>query len=275
MTWIIRGDPKPFSAQFSARMRIRSIRGFCRKVSGSTSGNSGLVKLMSALLYVCWVGGGWLLWLGSVGYGEPLPQIAFVELADGIFRQFIEDRDLNGQFVFRQRLVQVLTDQVDLELLAGMQRDEQHRLFAVDRVRPADDRGFGDLRPLVDHRFDLAGVDVLPAADDHVLRPVDQHQVTVLIEAPDVPGVQPAIDDRVGGLLGPVQIAAHHVGALDQNLAGLAVGYRSPGGVDEPNRLAGQGQSDGARLALPVQRIDGAGARSLRQTVALDDRDAV
>src|SRR5271166_1892524 len=119
MTWIIRGDPKPFSAQFSARMRIRSISGFCRKVSGSTSGNSGLVKLISALLYVCWVGGGWL-WLGSVRYREPLPQTAFVDLADGIFRQLVEDRDLNGQFIFRQRLVQVLANQVDLELPAGM-----------------------------------------------------------------------------------------------------------------------------------------------------------
>src|ERR1700757_2459860 len=115
----MRGDPKPFSAQFSARMRIRSISGFCRKVSGSTSGNSGLVKLMAALLYVWSVDGWWVVvWFGSVGYCEPLPQTAFVDLADGIFRQLVEDRDLNGQFVFRQRLVQVLADQVDLELAA-------------------------------------------------------------------------------------------------------------------------------------------------------------
>jgi hypothetical protein len=33
---------------------------------------------------------------------------------------------------------------------------------------------------------------VLPAADDHVLDPVDQGQVAVVVEAADIIGVQPA-----------------------------------------------------------------------------------
>src|ERR1700733_6580157 len=42
MVWIILGEPKPFSAHSTARIRIRSISGFFRKVSGSTSGRYGL-----------------------------------------------------------------------------------------------------------------------------------------------------------------------------------------------------------------------------------------
>ena len=109
-----------------------------------------------------------------------------------------------------------------------MQRHEQHRLFAVDRVGPADDGGLGDLGQLVNDASISRGIDVLAAADDHVLGAVDQDEIAVLVEPTDVTGVQPAVDDGLGGLLGPVQIAAHHVGALDHNLAGLAVGHRMP-----------------------------------------------
>ena len=122
-----------------------------------------------------------------------------------------------------------------------MQRHEQHGFFAVDRVCASDDRGLGDLGKPVDHGLDLAGVDVLATADDHVLGPVDEHQVTVLVEPADVTGVQPAVDDRRRGLLGPVEVATHDVRALDHDLAGLAVGHRVARRVDEADRLAGQG----------------------------------
>ena len=144
-----------------------------------------------------------------------------------------------------------------------MQRHKQHGLFAVDRVGPADDCGLGDLGQLVDDRLDLAGVDVLAAADDHVLCAVDQNQITVLVQPADVPGVQPAVDNRIGRLLGPVQVAAHDVRALDHNLTGLTIGHRTPRRVDDADRLTRHWQSHGARLALAVQRIDRAGARPL------------
>src|ERR1700761_9230229 len=44
MVWIILGEPKPFSPQSMTRMRIRSINGFCKKVSGSTAAKSGCVN---------------------------------------------------------------------------------------------------------------------------------------------------------------------------------------------------------------------------------------
>src|ERR1700752_3011730 len=102
MTWIIRGDPKPFSAQFSARIRIRSIKGLARNSSGSTSGKSGLVKPISILLCVVQPVVGSLagcvdgLWSVSAGHGQPLPQTGFGDLADRILGKLIKHRDLRG-----------------------------------------------------------------------------------------------------------------------------------------------------------------------------------
>ena len=107
----------------------------------------------------------------------------------------------------------------------GAQRDVEHGLFAVDCAGPSDDGRLGDSGQPVDDALDLLGVDVLASADDHVLGSVDEHQVSVLVEAADVAGVQPAVDEGLGGLLGSVQVAAHDVRPRDEYLAGLTVAY--------------------------------------------------
>ena len=141
--------------------------------------------------------------------------------------------------------------------------DVQHRHLAVGGIGASDHGGLGDLRQLVDDDLDFPGIDVLAAADDHVLGPVDQDQVAVVVEVTDVAGVQPAVDDGLRGLLRSVQVATHHVVALDDNLAGLTVGDRAARLVDDPDGLPGQRQSYGARFAGTVQRVDRTGARSL------------
>src|SRR5215467_192217 len=105
MVCTIRGDPNPLSTQSVARMRIRSMSGFCMKVSGSTSGKSGLVNpMISSLSLIC----------GGSGVGcfdESVAQCRLVDLADRILGKVVHDRDLHRQFVFRQRLAQVRADQ--------------------------------------------------------------------------------------------------------------------------------------------------------------------
>jgi hypothetical protein len=49
--------------------------------------------------------------------------------------------------------------------------------------------------------LDLLGIDVLAAADNRVLDPVDDSQVAVRIEDADIAGMQPAVADRLGGRL--------------------------------------------------------------------------
>ena len=46
---------------------------------------------------------------------------------------------------------------------------------------------------LVEHLLDLARVDVVAAADDHVLLAVDDVEVAVLVLAADVAGGEPAV----------------------------------------------------------------------------------
>ena len=70
--------------------------------------------------------------------------------------------------------------------------------------------------------LDLGRIDVLAAGDQHVLGAVDDRDEAVGVDRGDVAGVQPAVDDRLGGRLGPVPVAEHHVGPRHQDLAVLA-----------------------------------------------------
>lgn len=57
----------------------------------------------------------------------------------------------------------------------------------------------------VEHVFDLRGIDVLAAADVHVLDPVDDPHPAVGRDGGHVTGVQPAAADRFCGFLRPPQ----------------------------------------------------------------------
>src|ERR1700694_1596395 len=120
MVGAIRGAPNPLSTQSVARIRIRSMSGFCMKVSGSTSGRSGLVNpMVSAPLR------GYGLCV-STCFDEAFAQRRFVDLADRVLREVVHDRDLDRQLVLRQRAAKVLADRVGIERPFGMQRHAQH-----------------------------------------------------------------------------------------------------------------------------------------------------
>src|SRR3954471_15381895 len=100
MVCTIFGDPNPLSTQSVARIRIRSMSGFCMKVSGSTSGKSGLVNPMISAPLRC---DGLCF---STCFDGAFAQRRFVDLADGVLGEVVHDRDLDGQFVFRQRFAE-------------------------------------------------------------------------------------------------------------------------------------------------------------------------
>src|SRR5437868_14417252 len=85
-----------------------------------------------------------------------------------------------------------------------------------------------------EHFFDLAGVDVEPAPDDHVLRPVDDVVPPVGVAAGEVAGAEPALDDRLGGRLRAVIVAGHHVVSLHGDLAD---GLRGPLDLGPPTGI--------------------------------------
>src|SRR4029077_2433016 len=97
----------------------------------------------------------------------------------------------------------------------------------------------------------------------------------VLVETADVAGAQPAVDQGLPGFLRTVQVAAHHVRAGDQHLAGFAIGHRVAVGAGDAPATTRQRQPACSGFALAVQRVPGTGPRALGESVPLDNSYAV
>ena len=77
--------------------------------------------------------------------------------------------------------------------------------------------------------LDLAGVDVLPAADEHVLDPARDVDVAVGVHGRQVAGVHPPGDvDGFGGRVRLVPVAEHHRVAAGAELPGHPARHRRP-----------------------------------------------
>ena len=134
---------------------------------------------------------------------------------------------------------------------------------------------------LCERLLDLHRIDVLSAADDHVLDPVGEEEVAVGVEVTAVAGAQPPVcGQRRCGLLRTVEVPRRDVRSAQPHLAGLARrGLRARGRVDDPQlhpreRAAGAAQQVLARPAgIVVGRIelDHAAGR-LRQPVDAVER---
>src|SRR3989442_1135490 len=76
--------------------------------------------------------------------------------------------------------------------------DEGADALAIDVVGRSAHRNFLHGRVRRQHVLDLAGGNVLAAADDDVLHAVGHDEVAVVVEAAEVPGAEPrAVDERV------------------------------------------------------------------------------
>ena len=78
----------------------------------------------------------------------------------------------------------------------GAELHDRLDLLAELPVRHADDRDVEHVGMLDEHVLDLDAVHVLAAADDHVLGPVDEVQVAVVVEVADVAAAEPAAGQR-------------------------------------------------------------------------------
>ncbi len=116
-------------------------------------------------------------------------------------------------------------EDADLLFVAGLargQHDPGAELLPHQRVGDAHHLHVGDLGMAVEEFLDLARIDVLAAADDHVLDPPDDVAVALLVDGADVAGVHPAVGvDRLGRPLRIVPVAEHHRIAAGAELARL------------------------------------------------------
>ena len=95
-----------------------------------------------------------------------------------------------------------LDERADLpggHVVAGVELEDGGDPLAPLVVGQADDRAVEDRGVGQQGLLDLGRVDVEPAGDDHVLEPVDDVQVAVVVQVADVAGVMPAVPGGLGG----------------------------------------------------------------------------
>src|SRR5215204_1534130 len=117
----------------------------------------------------------------------------------------------------------------------GLELHHRLDLLAEHLVRDADDGGVDDVGMLEEGLLDLDAVHVLATPDDHVLRPVDEVEEPVLVEAADVAAAEPAVaGDRLGGRVGSVPVApAHDRRSAQPDLARRTGRNRRAVGIDD------------------------------------------
>ncbi len=128
------------------------------------------------------------------------------------------------------------------------------------------------------HFLDLVRIHVEARHEDHVLLAIDEADEAALVHHADVAGAEPAVGvDHLGGLVGALPVAAHHLRAAHAQLARLADG--GPGAVLAAKAHEGRwrGQADRTAERGHVVQIHGVhrdDRRALGEAVAFDYRPA-
>src|SRR5436190_13251376 len=157
-----------------------------------------------------------------------------LDLAGHRRRKAVDELDVARDLVMGDLSLAEGADLLGARRLAVAQANPGAELLAVARVGDADDLHILDLRVAVEELFDLARIDVLAAADHHVLDPADDVAIALRVDRCEVAGVHPA--GRVNRLAGPLlipPIAEHDQIAARQQFAGGAARHDAALGIDD------------------------------------------
>src|SRR5262249_3683373 len=142
--------------------------------------------------------------------------------------------------------------------------------------RRADDGDLRERRMLVERALDLGRIDVLAAADDHVLHAVTDVEKAVDVEVADVAAAEPAVGvEALRRGVRAVPVARGSARAAHADLA-TSAGFadRISRAVDQSPFREDRGPAARAELADGVLGLEEAhGRRRFRHAVALADRD--
>ena len=109
--------------------------------------------------------------------------------------------------------------------LTLVQNDPGAAFFAVSFIRHANYLYITHLRIGQVELFDLTGIQVLAAADDHILQTTGYLKISIGRTTADITGVQPTIGiDGLCGCLGHLVITLHNIKATGYKLTAFAVG---------------------------------------------------
>src|SRR6266849_49495 len=201
--------------------------------------------------------------------GQARAQHLLVDLPGGCLREVLDHVPARGHLEWSQPFSAVLFHLAEIHV--GSQYEHGMNLFAANLVETADDGSGLDTRVLEQYVLDLARVDVLAAANDHVLLAVDEEVVAVLVDVADVSGVQPSAAKCLGSCLRIAEIAQHDVRAAEADLAELALRDLVVLGVDHRDVLAADRRADGADLPRAPESIQGLATCALGPAVALEN----
>ena len=136
-----------------------------------------------------------------VAQGLPL-ELPAQELARRGLRDGLDELETAYLLVVRDLAGDEVHDLLGRRVRALLQHDVRRRDLAGLLVGEADHGGVGDGRVGEQHRLQLGGRDLEALVLDELLEPVDDEEVAVLVDVPDVAGVQPAVvvDGGGGGL---------------------------------------------------------------------------
>ena len=135
-------------------------------------------------------------------------------------------------------------------------------------MRIADDRHIVDLVIAHQEVLDLDRIEVLTAGDDNVLLTVDQEDEAVLIQSGHIAGMEPAVDDGLGGRFRVLIILQHDAGSLDTEFTDFTIRDRYILLIHDLGLPAISGNADGADLVdILHTQMDTAGAGGFRQAV--------
>src|SRR5262249_7483168 len=220
-----------------------------------------------------WIAGGWIAG-GWIARGAGPATLAAEDLAGGALGQLVDQPEVAGVLVRRDPVLHVRPQFLGRGRGAGLERDGRADLLAELVVGDPDHGRLGDRGMLVEDLLDLARVDVVAAADDHLLLAVHDEEVAVLVHPGQVTSPEPAVRDRLGRGLGLAPVALHHVVAADGDLADLADGERGAVGADHAHLDALHRRPDRPGLALGVRVVERGDRGGLRQPVPLEDHAA-
>ena len=116
----------------------------------------------------------------------------------------------------------MLEQRIDIEGMPSLGHDRDGHFFAEPVMGHPEDRCFVNSFEFVDHRFDFGAVDVLASAKNHVLGAILDEDETFLVDAPEIPALQPAVDDRIRRRASLVPIAADQVRSAEADLTDFA-----------------------------------------------------
>src|SRR5262249_13826947 len=163
------------------------------------------------------------------------PELALFHLAHDVARQLVDDEHRLGHLEGGE-LRAGMGDhrRVARRRGVGPTGDHRHHRLAEIGMLDADHRALADAGHLVDHAFDLLGIDVEPAGDDQVLGAADDREVAVGIEAADIAGAEEAVGaELAAGLLRVAPVAAEDVGPAHLDVADRSSGQALAGRIGD------------------------------------------